>query len=369
MTPPEAVQSQPGQSQPGQSQPGQSQPGRAEAGQQARVVAGRYRLGERLGRGGMGIVWAARDELLARPVAVKEVRLPAAVDPAERDLLRERTLREARAAARLDHPCAVRMFDVCEEDEQAYLVMELIEGRTLSEVVRDDGPIAPGQAAEIGVCLLDALTAAHAAGIIHRDVKPGNVIVRADGRVTLTDFGIASTADDPSITSTGLLLGSPAYIAPERARGGTPDPASDLWSLGATLYTAVEGRPPFDRVDPVATLAAVVTDEHEPTRLAGPGLGPVLDRLLDKDQAARPSAPELRRLLQSVAVDPAAQIRLPEVGAPSAGHARIGGHTVAVRPTDAEPEPSLAVRSFAWVGLCLVVFAVAAGAALLLRAG
>src|SRR5947209_11653908 len=192
----------------------------SKAAEQTRLIAGRYRLGERLGRGGMGIVWAARDELLARPVAVKEVRLPASVDPDERALLRERTLREARTAARLDHPCAVRMFDVCEEDEQAYLVMELIEGRTLSDVIRDEGPIAPARAAEIGVCLLDALSAAHAAGIVHRDVKPGNVLVRPDGRVSLTDFGIASTSDDPSITSTGLLLGSPAYIAPERPPGG-----------------------------------------------------------------------------------------------------------------------------------------------------
>src|SRR5438270_9402256 len=276
----------------------------AEAEQQARLIAGRYRLGERLGRGGMGVVWAARDELLARPVAVKEVKLPASVDPEERELLRQRTLREARPAARLDHPCAVRMFDVCEEDEQAYLVMELIEGRTLSDVIRDEGPISPAQAAEIGICLLDALTAAHTAGIVHRDVKPGNVLVRPDGRVTLTDFGIASTAGDPSITSTGLLLGSPAYIAPERARGGPPEPPSDLWSLGATLYTAVEGRPPHDKPDPVATLTSVVTEEHQPYRLAGPALGPVLERLLEKDPQGRPAPADLRRMLQSVAADP-----------------------------------------------------------------
>src|SRR5436305_10263429 len=275
---------------------------------QARLIAGRYRLGEGLGRGGMGVVWAARDELLARPVAVKEVRLPASVDPEERDLLRERTLREARTAARLDHPCAVRMFDVCEEDEQAYLVMELIEGRSLSDVIREEGPVAPARAAEIGVCLLDALTAAHAAGIVHRDVKPGNVLVRPDGRVTLTDFGIASTAGDPSITSTGLLLGSPAYIAPERARGGPPQPPSDLWSLGATLYTAVEGRPPFDKPEAVATLAAVVTEAHTPCGRAGGGLAQTIDLLLDKDPAARPEPEEIRQLLESVVADPDAQV-------------------------------------------------------------
>src|SRR5438270_10019289 len=284
--------------------PADAAPSEAEAARQSRLVAGRYRLGELIGRGGMGVVWAARDELLARPVAVKEVRLPGSVDPNERDLLRERTLREARTAARLDHPCAVRVFDVCEEDEQAFLVMELIEGRTLSEVIRDDGPIAPGRAAEIGLCLLDALTAAHAAGIVHRDVKPGNVIVRPDGRVTLTDFGIASTAGDPSITSTGLHLGSPAYIAPERARGGPPEPPSDLWSLGATLYTAVEGRPPHDKPDPVATLTSVVTEEHQPYRLAGPALGPVLERLPETDPQAPPAPADLRRMLQSVAADP-----------------------------------------------------------------
>lgn len=341
-------------------------PEAAQAGPQTRLIAGRYRLGERLGRGGMGVVWAARDELLARPVAVKEVRLPASVDPEERDLLRERTLREARTAARLDHPCAVRMFDVCEEDEQAYLVMELIAGRTLSDVIRDEGPIAPARAAEIGVCLLDALTAAHAAGIVHRDVKPGNVLVRPDGRVTLTDFGIAATADDPSITSTGLLLGSPAYIAPERARGGVPEPPSDLWSLAATLYTAVEGRPPFERRDPVATLTAVVTDEPEPCRLAGPGLSPLLVRLLDKDPARRPDPDAIRRVLRSVAVDPAAAVVLAPPDDLAVLDARTGGQTVAVRPAVV---PSLLARSLAWAGLCLVIFAVTATLAVLARTG
>src|SRR3954469_20939877 len=237
-----------------------------------RLVAGRYRLHPPLGRGGMGVVWAAEDELLQRAVAVKEVRFPPTVSDEERETLRERTMREARTAARLDHPCAVRVFDVCEDDDQPFIVMELLAGRSLSDIVREDGPVSPAMTAEIGLCLLDALEAAHSAGIVHRDVKPGNVVVRDDGRVTLTDFGIASTAGDPSITSTGLLLGSPAYISPERARGGSPQPASDLWSLGATLYTAVEGHPPFDKSDPFATLTAVVTEEPEPCRRAGPVL-------------------------------------------------------------------------------------------------
>src|SRR3954470_23161320 len=255
----------------------------SEAAAEPRLVAGRYRLHTALGRGGMGVVWAAKDELLQRPVAIKEVRFPPTIDDVERDMLRERTLREARPAARLDHPCAVRVFDVCEDDEQPFIVMERLAGRTLSDRIKKSGPVAPARAAEIGLCLLDALEAAHAAGIVHRDVKPGNVIVGDDGRVTLTDFGIASTAGDPSVTSTGLLLGSPAYIAPDRPRGGPPQPPSDLWSLGATLYTAVEGRPPFDRDDPLATLTAVVTDDHEPCDRAGPALAAVLDRLLAKD--------------------------------------------------------------------------------------
>jgi serine/threonine protein kinase len=340
-----------------------------EAAQTERLVAGRYRLGERIGRGGMGVVWAARDELLGRPVAVKEVRLPASIDPDERGQLRARTLREARTAARLDHPSAVRMFDVCEDDEQAFLVMELIEGRTLSALVDDDGPLPPARAAEIGICLLDALTAAHEAGIIHRDVKPGNVIVRPDGRVTLTDFGIASTAGDPSITSTGLLLGSPAYIAPERARGGRPEPPSDLWSLGATLFTAVEGRPPFDRDDPLATLTAVVTDQHERCALAGPGLGPVLDRLLDKDPRNRPDPAALRSMLQSVAADPHAQLE-PASRSIAAAHPRDGGQTVVVAGRDLpDGEPSLAARGLAWAVMCLVLFGFAVAATLVARGG
>jgi serine/threonine protein kinase len=344
----------------------------ASAPAQARVIAGRYRLDARIGSGGMGVVWAAHDELLARPVAVKEMRLPAAIDPDERAVLRERAMREARTAARLDHPCAVRVFDVCEVEDTAFIVMELIDGRTLSDVVKDDGPLLPARVAEIGTCLLDALCAAHEAGIVHRDVKPGNVIVRADGRVTLTDFGIASSAGDPSITSTGLLLGSPAYIAPERARGGTPEPSSDLWSLGATLYTAVEGRPPFDHPDPVATLTAVVTDDPRPCQRAGDALGSVLLELLDKDPAGRPDASTLRERLRAVAADPEAQQTPAVAVAPPAVHTRTA--TVAVRPAvDVTPdaggahEPSMRDRALAWLVLCLVLFALAAGAAVLVR--
>jgi serine/threonine protein kinase len=325
-----------------------------------RLVAGRYRLGTPLGRGGMGVVWAAEDELLQRPVAVKEVHFPPTVDDEERATLRERTMREARAAARLDHPCAVRVFDVCEDDGHPFIVMELLVGRTLSDLVHAEGPIAPAKAAEIGLCLLDALEAAHAAGIVHRDVKPGNVIVRDDGRVSLTDFGIASTAGDPSITSTGLLLGSPAFIAPERARGGSPEPPSDLFSLGATLYTAVEGHPPFDKNDPLATLTAVVTEEPLPCKRAGDALCHVLNRLLAKDPAHRPSPAELRALLKVVVADPSAHVAATPLR-PDDDEPTTGGHTVALNL--AEVGPSTTARVLALAALAVIVFLASAAIA------
>src|SRR3954469_9163434 len=323
-----------------------------------RLVAGRYRLHAPLGRGGMGVVWAAEDELLLRPVAVKEVRSPPTVDDEERELLRERTMREARTAARLDHPCAVRVFDVCEDDQQPVIVMERLRGRTLSDRIKKSGPVAPARAAEIGLCLLDALEAAHAAGIVHRDVKPGNVIVGDDGRVTLTDFGIASTAGDPSITSTGLLLGSPAHIAPERARGGPPEPPSDLWSLGATLYTAVEGRPPFDKPEAVATLAAAVPEPPTPCSRGGGGLAQTIDLLLDKDPAGRPAPEEIRHLLEGVAADPDAHVvsDLPV----RTGGLRTGGHTMALTPMPDPPPVSRRQRVIALTALSAAVFVLTA---------
>jgi hypothetical protein len=280
-----------------------------------RLVGGRYRLHAPLGVGGMGTVWRAEDELLGREVAVKEVLFPAGLSDRDREVLRERTRREARAAARLDHPSAVTVYDVVEQDGSPYLVMELVEARTLSEVVRTDGPLSPQRTAHVGLALLGALETAHRQGIVHRDVKPGNVLLGPDvgglpGRVVLTDFGIASTAGDASITSTGLLLGSPAYIAPERARGHAPGPPSDLWSLGATLFTAVEGRPPYDGGgDPLLTVTAVVTGEHEPYVAAGP-LEPVLEGLLERDPARRLPAPQARAALRAVA-ESAATVAVP----------------------------------------------------------
>ncbi len=260
-----------------------------------RTIGGRYRLLAQIGQGGMGVVWRAHDDLLGRTVAVKEVILPQ-IGQLDRADLRRRTMREARAAARLSHPNAVTVHDVIEEDGQPWIVMQLLAAESLSDLIKDTGPLPPRRVAEIGLALLDALRAAHAAGILHRDVKPGNVLIGHDGRVVLTDFGIATLEGDPSLTSTGLLLGAPAYIAPERARGAASGAAADLWSLGATLYCAVEGRQPYDYETPMATLMAVATEDPAPPRLAGP-LVPLLDGLLRRDPAQRVDGATAQRLL------------------------------------------------------------------------
>jgi hypothetical protein len=252
----------------------------------------------------MGTVWRARDDVLGRDVAVKEVSFPPGVSEEERAVLHERTRREARAAARLDHPSAVTVYDVVEEDGVPYLVMELVDARTLSETIRADGPLSPQETAHVGLAVLGALEAAHAQGIVHRDVKPGNVLLAAprqgaDARVVLTDFGIATFTGASSITSTGLLLGSPSYIAPERARGEQPGPPSDLWCLGATLFTAVEGHAPYDKGEPLSTLTAVVAGDHAPFVAAGP-LVPLLEGLLEKDPERRSDAAEARERLEQV---------------------------------------------------------------------
>ncbi len=251
-----------------------------------RLVAGRYSVTGVLGRGGMGVVWDATDEVLNRPVALKEVSFPAHLTDEERADLRARTLREARTAARLVHPCVTTLYDVVEEDGRPWLVMERVESRSLQEVVQRSGPLPWRTAARIALDVLDALEAAHSAGIVHRDVKPANVLVGADCSAHLTDFGIATATGDASITTSGAILGSPAYMSPERARGEEPGPAVDLWSLGATLFTAVEGRLAFDRPEPMATLLAVVQEDPAPAERAGP-LAPVLAGLLTRDATQR----------------------------------------------------------------------------------
>ncbi|WP_412077067.1 protein kinase domain-containing protein [Streptomyces xanthophaeus] len=260
------------------------------------VLASRYRLVEPIGSGGMGKVWRAHDELLHRTVAVKELTAGLYVAQADRDVLHARTQKEARAAARIQHPAVVTVHDVLEHDDRPWIVMEYIDGPSLAEAAKAAGRIEPREAARIGLHVLGALRAAHAVGVLHRDVKPGNVLLAKDGRVLLTDFGIAAIEGDSSITRTGELVGSIDYLAPERVTGGAPDPASDLWSLGATLYTAVEARSPFRRTSPISSLQAVVNDEPPALRQAG-ALGPVITALLRKDPAHRPSAVEAERML------------------------------------------------------------------------
>ncbi|MFE5092118.1 protein kinase [Streptomyces sp. NPDC056638] len=260
------------------------------------VLAGRYRLGEVLGRGGMGKVWRAHDEVLHRTVAVKELTAGLYVAEADRIVLHARTQKEARAAARITHPGVVTVHDVIEYDDRPWIVMQYVDGPSLADAAKESGEIEPREAARIGLHVLGALRAAHGAGVLHRDVKPGNVLLASDGRVLLTDFGIAAIEGDSTITRTGELVGSIDYLAPERVRGGDPGPASDLWSLGATLYTAVEGRSPFRRTSPISTMQAVVTEEPPPPGRAGP-LASVITALLRKDPEDRPSAAEAERML------------------------------------------------------------------------
>jgi serine/threonine protein kinase len=271
----------------------------AEPERETRVVAGRYALAHVLGRGGMGTVWLATDQVLERQVALKEVTFAVHLSDEEREILRERTMREARAAARLDHPHVTAVYDVVEEDGKPWLVMEHVSSRSLQEIVEERGPLSPDAVARIGLDVLDALDAAHEAGIVHRDVKPANVLVDRDGHACLTDFGIATTTGDSSLTTSGALIGSPSYMAPERAHGDEPRPPVDLWSLGATLYTAVEGRPPFNRGEAMATLLSVVSEHPAPMLRAGP-LEEVLRGLLTKDPQQRSTVARARRQLGAV---------------------------------------------------------------------
>ncbi|MBO0517388.1 serine/threonine-protein kinase [Streptomyces beijiangensis] len=260
------------------------------------MLAGRYRLGELIGRGGMGKVWRAHDEVLHRTVAVKELTAGLFVSEADRTVLHARTQKEARAAARINHPGVVTVHDVIAYDDRPWIVMEYVDGPSLADVAKESGALAPREAARIGLHVLGALRAAHAAGVLHRDVKPGNILLARDGRVLITDFGIAAIEGDSEITRTGEIVGSIDYLAPERIQGEAPGPASDLFSLGATLYTAVEERSPFRRTSPISTLQAVVTEEPPPPENAG-ALAPVITALLRKDPADRPSVAEAERML------------------------------------------------------------------------
>ncbi|MFE2292830.1 protein kinase [Streptomyces sp. NPDC059452] len=296
-----------------------------------RVIDGRFTLVERLGSGGMGMVWRAHDEALHRDVALKEVRPPdpalAEYDPEGARTLRARVLREARALARLDHPNVVTVHHIVDPGEDGYpwIVMELVAGSSLQDRLAE-GPMDPADAAELGRGILSALNAAHASGIQHRDVKPANVLLRTDGRPVLTDFGIAAIRESTSLTMTGALIGSPDYIAPERIRGTEGDPSSDLWSLGMMLYVAVEGHHPLRKATTLATLAAVLDEEVPPPVRAG-ALTPVLTALLTRDIPARPDAATLDRMLAEAA-RPAATPAQPTPAQPTP-----------VQPTPVQPTP------------------------------
>ncbi|MGH3242071.1 MAG: serine/threonine-protein kinase, partial [Spirillospora sp.] len=268
-----------------------------------RLLARRYRLVTQVGRGGMGTVWQAHDEVLGRDVAVKEVILPHGLTDEERAVHHKRTFREARTAARLGHPGVVTVYDVVEEDDRPWIIMELIKARSLDLVIKQEGPLEVHRAAEIGRQMLAALHAAHGAGVLHRDVKPSNVLITGTGRMgeraVLTDFGIATASGDATLTQTGLVMGSPAYIAPERARGRVAGPASDLWSLGVTLYAMVNGKSPFERAEPMAALVAVISDEPDPPEKGG-RLIPVVDGLLRKNPDERMDAIEAGALLDEI---------------------------------------------------------------------
>ncbi|MCP2169586.1 serine/threonine-protein kinase [Goodfellowiella coeruleoviolacea] len=281
-----------------------------------RLIAGRYAVLGEIGRGGMGVVWRAQDRVIGRQVAIKELHVPDSLPAAERQVFRERVLREARSTGRLNDPSVITVHDVVAEGGSTYIVMELVEAPSLAEVVRQRGPLAPDQVVEVATQLLSALEVAHAAGIVHRDVKPGNVMVLPNGRVKLADFGIAQAVDDPRLTTSGAIVGSPAFLAPERIQGSEATPASDMWALGATLFCAVEGHVPFERATTAATLHAIVSEVPRLTRCQGP-LASVITGLLIAAPEARLTAPQVRALLAQARHHSSA---LPAGGATPGGH-------------------------------------------------
>ncbi|MGW1780890.1 protein kinase domain-containing protein [Streptomyces sp. NPDC002143] len=294
-----------------------------------RLIAGRYRLLTPLGEGGMGVVWRARDEVLQREVAVKEVRAPAGLPASDVERMYARLEREAWAAARVANRNVVTVFDVAQQDGRPWIVMEIVRGISLAELLDSEGPLEPARVAHIGAEVLSALRAAHEAGVLHRDVKPANVLMSNDGRVVLTDFGIATVEGTSALTMTGEVIGSPEFLAPERALGRTPGPESDLWSLGVLLYAAVEGNSPFRYDTPLSTLRAIVDEELPPPHRAGP-LAPVIEGLLRKDPAERLPADRAEQDLRLIAAG----------GDPRADSTRVAPHTP-YPPTVATPAEPL----------------------------
>lgn len=304
-------------------------------------LAGRYRVVRQLGRGGMGVVWRAVDEVLGREVAVKELRTYNDSSGPELADLRLRMQREARAAARVRHPGVIAVHDVTEHQGRPVIVMELVDGPSLDGVLSERGVLDPREAAGIGAAVLEALAAAHDVGVLHRDVKPGNVLLDRSGRVVLTDFGIAAM-DDPGdgsttrLTRSGEIVGSLDYLAPERALGQQPGPASDVWALGATLYAAVEGASPFRRTSTWSTLNAIVVEPLPEPRRAG-ALAPVLRQLMDKDPARRPDARAAARLLTAVAQGEGADGTAASGPVPVAGSVPTSGGVPVAGPVPTEP--------------------------------
>jgi eukaryotic-like serine/threonine-protein kinase len=334
------------------------------------LVSGRYRLLEVLGAGGMGRVWLADDELLDRRVAIKEIATPTDVTTSQLLDLQVRTMREARAAARLDHPAVVTVFDVVWRPGHSWIVMEYVNSRSLHDAVRADGPLPHPEVARIGLQLLGALRAAHAVGVLHRDVKPHNVLLAADGRVVLTDFGLATF--EGAEHGTGPLMGSPHFIAPERLKPGGSGEAADLWSLGATLYTAVEGRSPFARPTVEASLSAVLAEPPDPPRHPGL-LTPIIKALLVKDPGQRLTAAEaetrLRRAVAERAVGIVPRARgLARVPATNAGPAPSAWATL-IPATSPASETAPSRRTVAGLAGLAVLLAGALGAAVLLNTG
>ena len=298
------------------------------------LVDGRFELLDRLGSGGMGTVWRARDIVLHREVALKAVR----PDAAATDAVRERVMREARALARLNNPHVVTVHQIVDDDPHPWIVMELVPGVSLDKRL-ESGPLTPVEAARIGGQVLHALRAAHAAGVQHRDVKPPNILLRPDGSAVLTDFGIAALQGATALTMTGELVGSPEYIAPERIRGPSDDPASDLWSLGVVLYVCVEGVSPLRRGTSLSTLAAVLESEVPPPSRSGP-LTPVLEALLERDPAARPDTGRLAAMLEQVVAGGTARSvqRTLSTPQPVGGFPESGGTPPRSAPTEARTE-------------------------------
>jgi serine/threonine protein kinase len=307
-----------------------------------RVIAGRYRLQAPIGRGAMGVVWRARDQLLDRDVAVKEVQIADTLTDAERANAYQRTLREAKTAARLNHPAVVTVYDVCEDEGRPWIVMQLIHAQSLDQVLATSGPLSPRRAAEMARQLLSALSVAHAAGVMHRDVKPSNVLLGSDDRAVLTDFGIATFQGDPKLTQTGMVMGSPGFTAPERIRGEDASPASDLWSLGATLFAAVEGHGPYEkRGGAITTMSAIINEDAPEAPTAG-ALGPVIAALLRREPVDRPDASAAARMITDV---------LPLLAdRPSAAPAGYEPTALSASPRPAAPQPGWGEHGWGQLG-------------------